>query len=128
MDTIKICGAAVVCITIFSIIRAYNPNFEIPLKLSASVLFLGVIFGAVKPIVVFVRQMIEGEGTESFAPPLIAAFGIAFLTQICAEVCRDCKEASIASYVEIVGRVEILILCLPLIKEILQTVDKLLSL
>ena len=128
MDTVKICGVAVVCITIFSIIKAYNPSFEIPMRLSATVLFLGVIFGAAGPVIVFVRGMMAEGETERFASSVVTAFGIAFLTQICAEVCRDCKEASIASYVETVGRVEILLLCLPLIKEILQAVDKLLSL
>ena len=52
---------------------------------------------------------------------------VAFLTQICASACRDCGEATMAYYVELGGKCEMLILSLPLIKNIIETAIKLIG-
>ena len=57
---------------------------------------------------------------------LLSAIGIAILTQTVSEICRDCKEGTVAGYVELAGRIEILLLCLPLLAEILDVVEDLL--
>ena len=59
---------------------------------------------------------------------LLKALGIAVLTQCCAELCRESGESGVANGVELAGKVEILLLALPLIAEILSTARELLSL
>jgi stage III sporulation protein AD len=54
--------------------------------------------------------------------------GIALLTQFCADVCRESGESGAASTVELTGKMEILLLCLPLLDEILSAARELLSL
>ena len=58
---------------------------------------------------------------------LFKALGITLLAQNCADLCRDCGENGAAAGVEWVGRLEILLLCLPLIKELLAVAGELLS-
>ena len=102
-------------------------DFEVPMKLASAVVFFGLILGIARPLMVYVRQML-GEGAISeYAELLLGALGIAVLTGICADICRECRETSIASYVEIAGRLEILLLCVPLIRDILASVSQLLG-
>ena len=58
---------------------------------------------------------------------LFRALGIATLTHITAELCRDCGESTLAGGVEMLGKLEILTLCLPLIAAVLETVGEILQ-
>ena len=65
---------------------------------------------------------------NDYAAVMLKGLGAATLTHVCSSVCRECGRASLAEYVELAGRLEILLLCLPLISSILQTAGKLLEL
>ena len=92
------------------------------MKLAAAVVFGGILFGMARPLLAWVREMLFSGVADAYAELLLSAVGIAALTGVCAEVCRDCREPTIASYVETAGRLEILLLCIPLIREILASV------
>ena len=49
------------------------------------------------------------------------------MTQYVADICRESGESAAASGVETVGKLEILLLSLPLIDEILRVAERLLS-
>lgn len=122
MDTWKICGLALLAVVAFSAVRAMGRDFEIPMKLVAAVVFLGLILGMAAPLMRHVRQMLSEGAVSEYAELLLGALGIAVLTGVCADICRECREATVASYVELAGRLEILLLCVPLIRDILETV------
>jgi stage III sporulation protein AD len=54
--------------------------------------------------------------------------GLAILTQICAEICKESGEGGIASAIELIGKIEILVLALPLINDILTVAKNLIAL
>ena len=58
---------------------------------------------------------------------MIKALGISYLTQITSSVCMDCGENGLAGSIENVGRIELLLLALPLLGEILNTAEAMLS-
>ena len=125
MDTWKICGLALICVVAFSVVRQWGRDFEVPMKLCAAAVFLGLIVSLGAPLVTWLRQMMTAGAISEYTDLLLGALGIAFMTGICADLCRECREPTVASYVEMAGRLEILLLCIPLIKEILQTVGEL---
>jgi hypothetical protein len=49
------------------------------------------------------------------------------LTQLCADLCRQSGEASLAGGVALAGKAELLLLCLPLLKELIVIAQELLS-
>ena len=55
----------------------------------------------------------EGGVVSDAATLAVRAIGIGFTAQIGADICRDLGENSVASCVELAGRAEILLLCLP---------------
>ena len=125
MDTWKICGLALICVVAFSVVRGFGKDFEVPMKLSAAVVFLGLLIGIAAPLLSWVREILSAGAVSEYAELLLGALGIAVVTGVCADICRECREPTVASYVEMAGRLEILILCIPLIKEILETVGEL---
>ena len=125
MDTWKICGLALICLVSFSVVRQWGRDFEVPMKLAAAVVFLGILLGMAIPLVSWMREMLSVGVVSEYAELLLGALGIAVVTGVCADLCRECREPTVASYVEMAGRLEILILSVPLIKEILDAVRQL---
>ena len=125
MDTWKICGLAILCVVAFSVVRQWGRDFEVPMKLAAAAVFLGILLGMMRPLVAWLRQMMDAGAVSEYAELLLGALGIAMATGVCADLCRECREPTVASYVEMAGRLEILLLCVPLIREILESVGAL---
>ncbi len=63
-----------------------------------------------------------------YAAVMLKGLGVALITQICASVCRETGRGAIAEYVELAGRLEILLLCLPLMSRILGAAAELFEL
>jgi stage III sporulation protein AD len=78
-----------------------------------------ISLSAFYPILSFLNNIASGTKVQEYFPVLIKALGISLLVQITSDICNDSGEASIAHRVEMVGKAEIILLCIPLIKEIL---------
>ena len=127
MDSVKICLLAVTCVSLLVIVRQWKSDFLPLLRLAVTVLFSILILSAASPVVAYLRELTMLSGLSDYAEILIKALGIAVLTQCCAGLCRECGENGAAGGVELAGKVEILLLCLPLMGEILNVAKELLS-
>ena len=119
--SLRICFLALICVVVSSIIKHVRPDFLPYLRISATVLVGIAAIGVISPLVTYVESLFSGIliGGE-LEGSVLKALGIALLVQVCADICRDCGENSAASSVELVGKLEILVLCLPLIKRIIS--------
>lgn len=66
--------------------------------------------------------------TAEYVLIMIKGLGAAFLTYFCSSVCRESGQGGVADIVELAGRLEILLLCLPLFIKLIETSSALLSL
>ena len=128
MDTVKLCAVGILVTVISVVLQRWNPQFELPLKLSSAILFIGLVLSLAVPLISYVSGLMRETAASPYATLVMRALGVAVLSETVGGICRECKETSVASYVEMAGRLEILILCLPLMEEIMETVKGLLSL
>ena len=77
------------------------------------------------PLFSYVGTLMSGSALSDWQSLLFGAFGTALVSHVTAEICRDCGENSLAGFAELAGKVEILVLCLPLVKAILEEVEAL---
>lgn len=127
MDSIRICLLAIAGVTAITVIRKWNADFLPLLRLCLAILLSTVVLSLAAPLVSYLKNLTESVGISAYAEFLFKALAIAILTQLCAELCRESGETGAANGVELAGKVEILLLCLPLINEILSTAKELLS-
>lgn len=119
----KMCGIALVSAMLIAAIRKGNAEISVLLKVISGVVLAAVAISSISPVVEFVRSLSAiGDGQLlGYAEFLLRVLCIALLTHICATVCRDCGEASLSGYLELGGKVEIIILTLPYISGIIDT-------
>ena len=119
----KVCGVAAVASMLLLLIKKWSGDFAVMLRISSGIALALICFGAVSPIIAYIRELssFDASGDLSEAVEhLLQVLAVAIVTHFCATVCRDCGEGSLASYVELGGRIEIILLSLPLIKRIID--------
>jgi len=58
---------------------------------------------------------------------LLKSLGIAYAAQITADICREAGETAMGSQIELLAKAEIVLLCLPLARQIFSVAESLLS-
>ena len=126
----KVGGLALVCLVALLVLRQVKPEWGAFVRMAAAVAAAGFILTALSGVLALVEDLssISGEALPADTwGSLLRALGVAFLTEIAASICRDSGEGGLAGWVEMAGRVEILLLSFPLIRTVLSTVSDLLG-
>ena len=118
---------AITALTVTILVRQWKTDFAPFVRLAVTVLFSALVITAATPIVTYLEALIESTSASSYVTTLLKGLGIAILTQCCSEICRECGEGGIGTGVEWIGKIEILLLCLPLMSEILSLAKDLLA-
>ena len=105
----------VVFVTLLIMIRAIK--LAIPLSLCISVMLTGISLAICNPIIDFLNNLVE-PSSKNYITLLLKSVGISLVVSTASDICRDCGENAIAAKVELLGKCEILLLSLPLLKEI----------
>ena len=116
---LKYCGAALSALIGVIILKGQKSEFSSLVSLAASVLLLGAAVSAFLPVTEFVFEAVDTSGFGEYLTTLTKALGITLAVQLSADICRDAGEASLGAKLELVGKAEILVLCLPMIRELI---------
>ncbi len=127
MTVLKLCMIALLILTSTTVIRTWRSDFLPLIRIAAVVLFGSLLIASVAPLLSLVTSLGGGAGASQYVTVILKGLGIVLLVQITSDICRDSGEATLAGHIEIVGKLELLLLCIPLIEEILATAKKLLE-
>lgn len=128
MTVLAPCMLALLGVCAALIVKQWKSDL-LPLVRVAILVGMGtVILSALTPLISYLQGLITQSGMQALhGEILFKALGIALLTQCCADICRESGESGAAGTVELTGKVEILLLCLPLLEQILSAARELLS-
>ena len=126
MNFYKWLGVAVNALTVLLILRQLRPEFATLFALAASLLILTGVMSWILPSVQTVFQELTSiQGT--YTKVLVKSLGIAILAQSGADLCRDAKETTLATKVELIGKAGIFAVSVPLLKELFHFAANLLT-
>ena len=117
-DILKICGVGVLCAFCGMMLRKMNGELAPLLRVCGGVLIFGALIGTLTEILGSLEGSFLSEETVTYANLMKKALGIAIVTRISSDVCRDTGESAIGGCVELGGKLIILSLCLPLVTEL----------
>ena len=126
-DVLKISGICLICAILLVIMRRAHSEMGIVLKIAISITLMGASVAAITPIISYVSRIFDKSGIGKYGEILIKALCISLISGVCAAVCRDAGEEGISGFALMFGRIQIIILALPLIEEILDGAIKLLE-
>jgi len=125
MEIIQIVIFCIIANIIIVMLKAHRPEIAVQASLAVGVIVFALIISRLSPIFDFIKIYTGKANINSqYIPVLIKIVGIAYITEFGAEVCRDAGENSIASKVEMAGKVLITILAVPIVTTLLELIIK----
>ena len=120
-------GATLFTLVAVSVFRRDSPTLAMITSLAFTVLLLLFVLPGVGQMVRLLEELSSRAGVRSgYLAVLSKAVAISYLTAFAAELSRDAGEKTIASGVELVGKVMVLITALPVVVAILNQLVELL--
>lgn len=118
MNIFTVCAFGVASACIIGVVRLLRPELSSLAAAVAGVIMLAYTVSAVAPFVAFVKEAATYNGAESYFVLMVKALAISFCCKLASEICRDCGEASIASRIELAGKASIVLISLPVVRQL----------
>ena len=126
MDTFSLIGFAVVTAILSCIVRQFNNAAGMNVALAGGALILLSIIAKVSGVAAALSLVASSGGLDGESVAVIVkAIGIAYTTQIAAALCRDLGETALAVKTELIGRIMLMTLAVPLILKITEMLTEL---
>ncbi|MBE6548230.1 MAG: hypothetical protein E7667_05060 [Ruminococcaceae bacterium] len=121
----KLLGGIMICVCVAVVMKSAGKDVFDVIKIISGVIVAGMVLLSASPLLEFAFDLAQGSRVNTYLSVMIKSLGIAFLTHICASVCRDCGENTMAGYAELAGKIEMLIISVPLIEEVIGVAQNL---
>lgn len=127
MDILHIIAFGFIVTLLSLTLKNDKPEFALQLSLVATLIIFILILGKISVVLELFRGLAEKAGLNPlYLEILLKIIGIAYLTEFGAQVCRDANEGSIAGKIEFAGKVMIMMMAVPILTLVFDTVTKLL--
>ena len=123
MNIIGICAASVIGVVTAVILKGYKPEISLFVIIALSLLFLNwmlEVFGEMQTQ--FTALVEELEQNRSFYKVLFKIMGITYMCEFASGICKDAGYSSIASQIEIVGKMLVLLSGIPVLISVIETI------
>lgn len=105
-------------------LKQYKPEYALVVTVLTAIFITVSAIGWVVPVISEIKGTLDDAGISySSLSILIKAVGICYITQLTSDVCKDAGQASVASKIELVGRIAICVSAIPLYREVLSLVE-----
>ncbi len=110
-------------------LRGQRPEFAMLLSLGCGVFVLLNLLGQMKGILSGPERVMAGlSGQSDLTGIILKALGICIVAELGSQCCRDAGEAAIAAKVELAAKTALVLMCMPVFTQLLETAGELLRL
>lgn len=121
MDIYQIIGIAVTGAVMCVLLKQHKPEYAVVVAIICSVLLLFKVVDMISPAITTIKELMNKASiNESYVKTIIKVLGICYVTELASDSCNDVGQTAIASKVTLLGKVGIVILTLPMFKEIIE--------
>ena len=127
MDILRLSAIGLAAALAAVVVKNQTKEIGMILGLVAGLLLLFLSMDAMEAVQAFMELLADtAQLSPAVLSPVIKTVGIAMITKVSGELCRDAGEGGIAAFLEIAGSAAALFVSLPLLKTVLSMVTDLL--
>lgn len=125
---IHIIGISAVVLIFGLFLRQHNKTVSLILIIFACIAVFLESVSYLMDIIDTLSGMVSGlEETSAYLKIMFKVLGIALITQIISDLCRDCGESALAGQTEVAAKIFIVALILPLLQAVVKVITGLAS-
>ena len=123
MSVYAIVGISAIIAVLSILLKKYSPEYSMLMIIMTGIFLIFNILKMLNPVLSEIKRLSENLGIfNKHIFILLKVLAIAFLTQFSSETCIDAGQTSLASKIELAGKVLILLAALPLLKEVINII------
>ncbi|MEC0371978.1 stage III sporulation protein AD [Paenibacillus chibensis] len=127
MEIIQVVGLGLIATILILVVKEQKPMFAFLLATATGVLIFMFLMGKISTVISELERMAKSSGVDMiYLKTILKIIGIAYIAEFGAQVVRDAGQENIASKIELAGKILIMVLAVPIIGIIIETVLKLL--
>ena len=127
MTDFKMCGIAICGVALCTIFKNMKNEYSLFIRLGISTIIMLFSFSLFLPIITYIEEISRNTIAYSYIPLLIKILGLSIIIQLTIDISKDAGEESIANKVALFGKLQILILTMPLISSLFKLCKDMLS-
>lgn len=128
MEIVQVIGLAIVVTVIGSVLRQIKPEMAIQLSILAGVAIFLLVMDKIRLIIDLMQNLADQANISSYYLFIILkVVGVAYLAEFGCQICKDAGENALATKVEIAAKIFVIILAIPIIVAIMESMMKLLA-
>ncbi|MBP1906619.1 stage III sporulation protein AD [Paenibacillus turicensis] len=127
MEMIQIVGLGLIATILILVIKEQKPLFAFLLAMCTGIIIFLYLVEKIGGIISVLQELAESTGVNMvYLKTILKIIGIAYIAEFGAQIVRDAGQESIASKIELAGKVLIMVSAVPIISIIIETIMKLL--
>lgn len=125
MEIIKIVAFVFISLFLVLILRGRREELAVQLSIAAGALIFLFMVAKITSVMELLQQLaLKANIDFVYLNTVFKILGIAYLASFCSEICKDAGESSLASKVEFAGKILILVLAIPILMGVLNSILK----
>ena len=121
MEVVKIVGIAIFAVIMIIILKSYRPEIALILSIVTGIGIMLYAIYKMAPVVNVLNDLVNKSGINTeFLMIIIKVIGIAYIVEFGKNICVDAGQTSIATKLEMAGKVIIVVLTIPLISSLVN--------
>lgn len=118
MDSVKACGIVICALCVLVLFKNMRSEYSLFVRLAITIGISIFSIAVIYPVLTYIGEIAKGTDIEQYLPTLIKVLGISTAVQITADTCKDTGEEALAGRIYLFGQAEIIVLSIPIIKNI----------
>lgn len=126
MDIFKIGIIGIISIILAITIKNQSPQISLLISIVTGIIIFLIILPALQQVIDAIFNIVKKlDISVGYIGVILKIIGIAYISEFCTQICQDAGENSIASKIELGGKVLIMLISVPIITELLDLITRL---
>ncbi|WP_026021388.1 stage III sporulation protein AD [Paenibacillus senegalensis] len=127
MEIIQIVGLGLLATILILVLKQQMPLFAFLLAVFTGIVIFLFLLGKISDVIDVLSDLATKSGIDPvFLKTILKIIGIAYIAEFGAQAVRDAGQESIAAKIELSGKILIMVMAIPIISVIIETVVNLL--
>jgi stage III sporulation protein AD len=127
MDVLQIVALGLTATVLIVLVKSQRPDLAVLLSVAAGAIIFLLVLGKIGSIIDVIKELSERAGISMiYLGTILKIVGIAYIAEFGSQICRDAGAGAVASKIEFAAKVLIMVLAVPIVVAVLQSLLKLL--
>jgi stage III sporulation protein AD len=125
MEIIKVVAFAFIALFLVLFFKGNRDDIAVYISIAAGIIIFLFMIAKITAVLQFIQQLAAKANIDFiYLTTVFKIIAIAYLASFCSEICKDAGQGNLGAKVEIAGKILILVLAIPILMAVLQSILK----